>query len=275
MVSAAAASELFAANRAVGGISLAVHARAGMSRPAQLHEHGSSRVRFPGAAAHELEAVTLNTAGGVAGGDRFVLDVTVGESAAVAVSSAAAEKVYRSLGPDAMITVKLDIRAGGSLAWLPQETILFDACRLARTIDVELAADAKLLLAEAIVFGRTAMEESVQDGRLFDRWRVRRDGRLIFAETLRLEGPIAEKLAEPGVAAGGVAIATVLVVPGDDRNVQAMRELDGWRGEVGVSAWNGIAVARLIAPDGAALRHDLMLVLSALRGSALPRLWLN
>ena len=93
---------------------------------------------------------------------------------ALTVTTAAAEKIYRSLGPDTSIDVKLDVGAGGALAWLPQETILFDQMRLARTIDVELARGASLLLAEAVVFGRSAMGEAVMSGSCFDRWRVRR-----------------------------------------------------------------------------------------------------
>jgi urease accessory protein len=53
------------------------------------------------------------------------------------------------------------------------------------------------------------MGEAVHDGRLVDRWRVRRDGRLIFAETVRLDGAISEQLAQPAVTGGGIAIATV------------------------------------------------------------------
>ena len=45
-------------------------------------------------------------------------------------------------------------------------------------------------------------------------------------------------------------------------------------GEVGVSAWNGLAVARLCAKDGAELRGDLAAVVAAL-GGELPRLWVN
>ena len=268
-------SETFAANRAVGGVSLSVRAAGGFTRRARVHEHGSLRARFPGASARELEAVIINTAGGIAGGDRFDFDLSVGAGASLVVTTAAAEKVYRSLGPDATIGVKLDVAAGASLAWLPQETILFDRARLARSIDVDLAPDGRLILAEAIVFGRTAMDESVVEGRLADRWRVRRDGRLVFAEGVRLDGAIAGKLAAAAVARGGVAVATVMSVPGEDVFVEAVRALDGLRGEVGASAWNGIAVARLVAEDGAALRHDLMMVLAALRGTALPRLWLN
>jgi urease accessory protein len=159
---------------------------------------------------------------------------------------------------------------------VPQETILFDRARLARTIDIDLAEDARLLLAEAIVFGRSGMGEAVADGALLDRWRLRRGGRLVHAEATRLEGAVAAKLKQRAVAAGGTAAATVLVVPADEGTAASVRALDGrLRGEVGVSAWNGFAVVRLCAADGAALRHDLIAVLTALRGVALPRLWLN
>ena len=110
-----------------------------------------------------------------------------------------------------------------------------------------LREDATLLLAEAIVFGRSAMGEAVSEGRLFDRWRVRRGGRLVFAETVRLDGAIAQKLAAPAVAAGGVAVATVLIVPGDEAKVASIRALDnlGRRGgRVGVERPRGGAALR-------------------------------
>jgi urease accessory protein len=120
------------------------------------------------------------------------------------------------------------------------------------------------------------MGERVEQGRLLDRWRVRRSGRLGYAESLRLEGAIADTLRARAVAKEGIAVATVLAVPGDDALAERVRALsEEFRGEVGVSAWNGIAVARFCAPDGACLRHDLMRVLTALRGRALPRLWMN
>jgi urease accessory protein len=273
---AAEAAETFAANRAVGRVALAVMASGGVTRRWRVREEGSLRVRCPGPPAGELEAVIVNTAGGVAGGDRFSLDVAVEPGARLVVTTAAAEKIYRTLEPDAAIDVTLAVGAGASLAWLPQETILFDRARLGRSIEVDLADDARLILAEALVLGRSGMGEAVDDGRLVDRWRLRRNGRLIYAEATRLEGGISAKLKEPAVAKGGVAVATVLVVPADDATLAAVRALDAaFRGEVGASAWNGFAVVRLCAADGAALRHDLVAVLSALRGAALPRLWRN
>jgi len=272
---AAKSETIFAANRAFGSVTFSVKSVGGKTRRAEVHEAGSLRVRCPGSPAAELEAVLINTAGGVAGGDRFDLDIAAGQGTWLVVTTAAAEKVYRTLGPDSTIGVKLDVAAGATLAWLPQETILFDRARLSRTIDVTLAPDARLFLAEAIVFGRSGMGESVEKGALFDRWRVRRDGKLVYAESVRLDGAIAARLAAPAVAKGGIAVATVLIVPGDEPVVEKVRALqDQFIGEVGASAWNGIAAVRLCAADGAALRHDLVHVMTAVRGT-LPRIWTN
>jgi len=267
---------IFAANRARGRVALGVIAEGGRTRRRQVGEEGSLRVRFPNTTAAECEAVIVNTAGGIAGGDHFALDIDVGPGAELAVTGAAAEKVYRAIDTDAQMCLTLSVADGAALRWLPQETILFDQARLSRSIDVDLAEGASLLLAEAVVFGRAAMGEHVEQGRLIDRWRVRRGGRLVFAETLRLDGGIAEMLARPAVAQGAAAIATVLLVPGSDDAVANVRALgEQFAGEVGISSWNGIAVARLCARDGAALRRDLVAVLSALDQRGLPRLWLN
>jgi urease accessory protein len=268
---------IFAGNRAIGRIVLSVKATAEASRRQRVQESGALRVRFPNAASRDtLDAVMVNTAGGMTGGDRFDIDIAVGAGARLSVTTAAAEKIYRSLGPDTVINVKLGVGPGGALTWLPQETILFDQLRLHRTIEVDLADDARLFLAEAIVFGRSAMGETVTRGHFFDRWRVRRGGALVFAESLRLDGAIEQKLAQRAIAGGSVAVASVLKIPGGEAEVAALRALaDDFAGEVGASAWNGIMLARLVASDGAALRRDLIGVLSALGDARLPRLWLN
>jgi urease accessory protein len=272
-----ALSEIFAGNRAISRIALSVAADADRSRRQRVHEEGALRVRFPNVSNRDaLEAVIVNTAGGMAGGDRFDLDIAVGSGAKLTITTAAAEKIYRSLGPDTEIRVKLDIGSGGTLGWLPQETILFDQIRLHRSIEADLAPDASLLLAEGVVFGRSAMGETLAHGHFFDRWRVRRAGALIFTESLRFDDAIGERLSQRAVAGGALAIASVLKVPGDDAAVAAVRAKEkDFAGEVGVSAWNGLALARLVAPDGAALHRDLIAVLTAFGNMPLPRLWLN
>jgi urease accessory protein len=241
-----------------------------------LHESGSLRVRFPSPEAEGLSAVFVNTAGGIAGGDRFDIDIATGEGSRLAVTTAAAEKVYRTDGPGAELTIALKAAAGAHLAWLPQETILFDQARVSRRIDIDLAQSASLLLCEIVVFGRSAMGERMLHGEFVDRWRMRRGGRLVFAETVRLDGDIGKKLASPAIAKGGVAVGTALIVPGDEALVARIRELSkSFGGEVGVSAWNGFAMARFCAQDAARLRADMMALLGRASGSALPRLWLS
>ena len=166
--------------------------------------------------------------------------------------------------------------AGSHLAWLPQETILFDRARVSRRIEIDMAESASLLLCEIVVFGRAAMGERMLQGEFVDRWRMRRGGRLVFAETDTARRRHRRKLGKSAVAKGGAAVGTALIVPGDEALVQRMREVSGsFGGEVGISAWNGFAMARFCAQDAAELRADMMAVLGRACGSAMPRLWLN
>ena len=271
-----AASSTFAANRAQGAVKFDVKLQDGVTHRGVVHESGSLRVRFPSPEGDGLSGVFVNTAGGIAGGDRFDIDISAGEGARVTLTTAAAEKVYRAPGPAAVLNIALKAEAGAHLAWLPQETILFDRARISRRIDIDLAADASLLLCEIVVFGRAAMGERMLHGEFIDRWRLRRAGKLVFAETIRLDGDIGAKLSQPAVAKGGVAIGTALIVPGDEAVVERIREASAtFGGEVGISAWNGFAMARFCAQDAARLRADMMAVLGRASGVPLPRLWLN
>jgi urease accessory protein len=266
---------VFDANRARGAVRFDVHARDGVTRRGILHESGSLRVRFPSPEDEGLSGVFVNTAGGVAGGDRFDIEIAAADGSKLTLTTAAAEKVYRAPGPAAEVNIGLKVAAGAHLGWLPQETILFDRARVHRRFDIDLDATASLLLCEIVVFGRAAMGERMEQGEFVDRWRLRRGGKLVFAETVRLDGNIGAKLARSAVAKGGAAIGTALIVPGDEALIERIREAsESFSGEVGISAWNGFAMARFCAQDAARLRADMMAVL-ARTGAALPRLWLN
>ncbi|MGY3464269.1 urease accessory protein [Bradyrhizobium sp. LM6.11] len=230
---------------------------------------------FPLRKARACSGVFVNTAGGVAGGDNFDIDIAAGEGSRLTLTTAAAEKVYRAPGAAAQLNIGLKVAAGAHIGWLPQETILFDRARVHRSFDIALDVTASLLLCEIVVFGRTAMGERVEQGEFVDRWRLSRGGKLVFAETVRLDGNIGAKLARSAMAKSGAAIGTALIVPGDEALIERIREAsDSFSGEVGMSAWNGFAMARFCAQDAARLRADMMTVL-ARSGAALPRLWLN
>jgi urease accessory protein len=270
-----ATSSVFDANRARGAVRFDVHARDGVTRRGILHESGSLRVRFPSPEDEGLSGVFVNTAGGVAGGDRFDIEIAAADGSKLTLTTAAAEKVYRAPGQAAELNIALKVAAGAHLGWLPQETILFDRARVRRRFDIDLDATASLLLCEIVVFGRTAMGERMEQGEFVDRWRLRREGKLVFAETVRLDGNIGAKLARSAMARGGAAIGTALIVPGNEALIERLREAsESFAGEVGISAWNGFAMARFCAQDAARLRADMMTVL-ARTGAALPRLWLN
>ena len=215
--------------------------------------------------------------GGLTGGDRLAWEVDVGAGAAAVITTQACEKVYRASSGHAGVRVGLNVGEGARIAWLPQETIVFDRSAFARTLDVDLAPGAEALLLEATVFGRLAMGERTTHGRFHDRWRVRRRGELIHAEDFRIGPDIAGTLGRPAVADGAAAVATVLLV-----SPRAEDLLDRVRGIVGddggVSAWSvggsGKLLARLRAGDGYSLRKRLVPLVELLNGRAgLPKLW--
>ncbi|HEX2137079.1 MAG TPA: urease accessory protein UreD [Microvirga sp.] len=217
----------------------------------------------------------INTSGGICCGDRFQAEAEAGPSARIVLATPAAEKVYRSDGPDAELSVRLSLACGSELAWLPQETILYDQARIRRRFTAALAADARLLAFEAVVFGRTARGEEVRHGLFEDRWRISREGRLVYADTLRLSGSIASLLERPAIAGGGRAVATVLyVAPDAEGRLDEARELlQGSASCAGASAWNGLLAVRLLARDPSDLRRDAVRFLAAFRASPLPRVW--
>jgi len=221
--------------------------------------------------------VLINTGGGLTGGDRLEWDVEAGPGAALVTTTQACEKVYRSSSGEARVTCRLRAGENGFLAWLPQETILYDASALSRTLEVDLAASARALIVEATIFGRTAMGERVRQARFRDRWRVRVDGRLVHAEDLAIEGGVDELLARAAIGNGAIAIATVLMVDRDaEARLPAVRDVIG-PGD-GASAWSlgtsGKLLARLAATDGHGLRQKLIPLLRLLSGEAgLPRIW--
>jgi urease accessory protein len=264
-----------ARQRAQGRAELGVARLGAATRATRVAEAGSLRLRMPRAVGPMLEAVLINTGGGIACGDDFRVAVNAAAGSEVVLTTPAAEKVYRSDGASAAMSVRLNLAAGADVAWLPQETILFDRARLRRRFDVDLRATSRLFLADSVVFGRIAREEEVTHGLLEDHWRIRRDGRLVYADSLRLNGPIAELLDRAAVGGGARAVATVVYVAPD-----AEERIDEARGLLAASpclaaasAWNGLMAVRFLARDGAELRRAAAPLLQGLRGCPLPRVW--
>jgi urease accessory protein len=250
---------------------------AGRTRLRTLYQEGAFKGRLPAIPGQvRPELVLLNTAGGLTGGDTMAARIDIGDGATTDITTQAAEKIYRSTGADVRVDTTIDVGAGAEAHWLPQETILFDGARLDRRLTIDLAADARLLAVEPVLFGRAAMGERMQFGMFRDRWQVRRDGALVFADATRLAASVDDTLARAAVTNGGVAMATVLYVADDcETRLDAVRAIMARHGgDAGASAYDGLLLARLVAPTGEQLRRVLVPVLETLRdGRALPRPW--
>jgi urease accessory protein len=246
---------------------------------ARVFETGGLRLRFPRAGA-ECEAVIVNTGGGMAGGDRVRIELALAPGARVMATTQAAEKIYRADGVGVEVVVRMAIEPGASLVWAPQETLLFDRARLNRRLEADVAADASLLIVEASVFGRLAHGESRIDAAFCDHWRIRREGRLIFAEAVRLENA-GVALDRAAVGRGARAIATLLFVdPGAPARLEELRAaLDavvaapGDPLEAGAGVVDGALVARSLSPSPLRLRAAIVAAMRALRGREAPRVW--
>jgi urease accessory protein len=240
-----------------------------------LFQQAPLRVLFPNPEPGEPPtAALLNCAGGLAGGDALRQSVRLEPGARATLCTAAAEKLYRSLGPETRIGTHLSLGAGAVLEWLPQEAILFDGARMARRMQVELAEGARLLAVEMLVFGRAAAGERMRTGSVLDSWRLRGPGGLLWADALAFDDPEAA-LAAPFGFGGAEAMAMLLLVAPE---AEAMRERLREAGAAATLPRPGLLLARWLG-GASAVRRAAGAAIAAVRGAALgrparlPRLW--
>ncbi|MDC9825881.1 urease accessory protein UreD [Devosia sp. ZB163] len=244
----------------------------GRTRLTTLFQEGCAKIRLPHTHDQSLQAVLINTAGGLTGGDDVAWEIDAAPGARVVLTTQACERVYRSLGDDATVRSTITVGAGAHLDWLPQETILFEGARLDRGLEVDLAPDASFFAIEAILLGREAMGEAARNAHLRDNWRIRRGGRLIHAEATRLSADPLERDGL-GLLDGANAFATLLYV-GADAELKLDRVRDLLTDATGASVVGERLVVRAMAPSGLALRRIITPLIAHLSGAGtLPRLW--
>lgn len=247
-----------------------------------LYQQGCYQARFPKAdASLPAEAVLINTSGGLTDGDSLNLSADWHAATSAVISSQAAERIYRSRNDPAVIRTALSIGAGATACWLPQETIVFDGGRLQRSTEVDMAESASLFAAEIVVMGRTAMGEVVRNAHLFDRWRIRQDDKLIFADALLFDDAtqqdLEKHLASDAIAGGATCFATLVYVDQNSgesltpiRDILAGNDVIG-----GASQLGSLVVARMLANNSQQMRSVVAEIFTAVRGNAfqLPRVW--
>ncbi len=241
----------------------------------RLYQSGAAKALLPRSFNRAHEIVLVNTAGGVTGGDAYRYECS-SDASQVLVTTQTAERAYASSTTDiASMIIKLSARNGAALHWVPQETILFDESRLARSIEIDLDASSECLVLESLVFGRHAMGETLANCYFTDHWRIRRDGHLVHAEASRLDDDVAGLLgAKAGTVGAQMAATCVYVGPHLEQmkaNIEPM--LAALQTRAALSVWQDRLVLRLLASQAMAGKADLSRIITAMRSEQLPGVW--
>lgn len=249
----------------------------------ELYQQGCCKVRFPRRNRGTLEAVLLNTSGGLTDGDELTNEICWHPDTRAIVTTQAAERIYRAATENlAQVTTLVRIDDSCVAAWLPQETIVFDGARLARTLEIDMKSTSRLVAVESTVFGRRAMGETISYGRISDRWRIRIDGRLAFADHFLVDDQLTDRVGQyldrAAVANTAHCVATVAIVSADCENiVNNLRELaTPADATVAATCLDRLAVVRILATDSRAMRSVVGQIVASLDGTFdidLPRVW--
>ncbi|MEJ6399136.1 urease accessory protein UreD [Yoonia sp. 208BN28-4] len=261
--------------RARGRVSLTVKRR-GLRASVidRLHQDGSLKAVFPRGPSDRLDAVLVNTAGGVTGGDSFAIDAHATTGTQALITTQAAERIYRAqAGQTGSISAQIQVDRDASLFWVPQETILFDACNLNRVLAADVHPHGQFVMIEPVVFGREASGETLQTGMLRDAVTIRSGGKPIYMDRVKLDGSLAQKLPRPAVAAGARAMANIVVVrPDAAADLAPIRQILSPHGYA-TQLRETVVVGRILCADSFVLRQALMPLLDMLTANRPPKNW--
>jgi urease accessory protein len=256
--------------RASGVAQIVVGACEGATRLIDVIQKHPFRVMFPKVVGQTVsEAVLVNASGGIAGGDHLELSLTAEPHASMTVTSQAAEKIYRALSKPAQINTRLTLAEGARIAWLPQETIVFNQGRFVRDTQIHLDPKAELLALEWLVLGRAGFGEELLGGHIHERWRVRIDGRLAWADSFRVTESMFALLGSKALLGGCKALGTLVCFSAHPRS-----RLEFFRDsaaslpcECSATYVGGVVVIRLASQLSSGLRLALRSLIEV------PKMW--
>lgn len=268
------------AQRAKGNAYMTCRFHGGRTRLDDLFQHANAKIRLPKPEGPHLEAVMINTAGGLTGGDELDWRFTAQQGASLTVTSQACERIYKSSGGQAVVNTHLTAGENARLFWLPQETILFDRASLKRKLDIDLADEAEFIGLETIALGRLAMGETMGSGFLHDRWRITRGGQLIHADDVRLDGDIHSVMAAAPALCGKSVLATLVYIAPQSK----VHTLDGISSDLrdllppsplaGLSQMSDRVIIRIVSQDTYVLRPVIAALLGRLMTNIpCPKVW--
>ncbi|MFT5535209.1 MAG: urease accessory protein [Burkholderiaceae bacterium] len=253
---------------------------AGTTRLTEREHRGPLRVQKALYPEHPsvCHAVIVHPPGGVVGGDQLDIAVRVGSQASVFISTPGAAKWYRANGHVSRQSVRLEVAAGASLEWMPQETIFFNNAHVRLNSTITLHGDATYVGCDILCFGRTASGETFNAGTIAQHSTIRRDGKLIWFEQGRIDGAGNAMHSPLGLA--GKTVCATLLVAGKTITPVALATLRETLGpQVGITHMKSILVVRHLGDSSEHARRLMMQAWQALRPlllareAVVPRIW--
>jgi urease accessory protein len=251
------------------------------TRPTQRRHKGPLRVQkhLYAEGPQVCQHIIVHPPGGIAGGDRLDISASVGANAWAQLTSPGAAKWYRAAGP-AYQQLHIKVAAGGTLEWLPQESIVFSEAKAELTTQIDLEGDARLFYWDVVALGRPASEERFDQGYFQAHLDIRRDGQLLWHERQRVVG--GDGLLDSPIGLNGKPVFATLIVTGEiDADLmercRALAEHSPVRGDL--SQLPGLVIARCLADEALHARGWLMELWKLLRPALLgrealaPRIW--
>ncbi|MCP5200100.1 MAG: urease accessory protein UreD [Gammaproteobacteria bacterium] len=260
-------------------LALAFAPVAGRTVIARRAQHGPLTVQkafYPeGAPAH---VYLLHPPGGLVGGDTLDIALDAAPGSHALVTTPASGKVYRSAGPRAHQDLRIAVADEARLEWLPQDTIAFDGSDYAQRTTIELGTTARLVAREMIALGRPAHGDRYGRGRLDQALVIRRDGRTLLEERLRLAAP-SQLLTAPWGLGGATVFGTLYACPADGAVLAGVRAVDAGPLRAAATLLDDLLCLRVLGDDATALRDYLARAWAALREAVIgcrpcpPRVW--
>lgn len=227
----------------------------------------------------------LHPPGGMVSGDDLDCRFRLHPRAKVLITTPASGKLYGSRKNGSMQTTRtvIEVDAGATCAYLPQDTIVFDGANGDLKTQIVVDSSATYFGWEHMVFGRSAGSLPFSSGRLSQCFSVYRDNRLLYRDHLLIDP---ETLASVSGLDGMTSLASGLLVLRQESEetdvvvVSCRKILENFPGKSGVTAIrDGLISIRLLSARAEDTRNALELLWSSVgeqimaRTVETPRIW--
>jgi urease accessory protein len=154
----------------------------------------------------------VSPSGGILQGDRYLIDITLGNNTFAHVTTQGATRIYKMDKNYASQIVNIKVEEGSFLEYIPDQIIPFRNSRFYQEVNLNVHDNATMIYSEVIVPGRVASGEEFEYDICYIKTVGRNHlGRSRFIDTVKLE-PKNENLRAEGILGSFTVVGTIYVV---------------------------------------------------------------